>query len=71
MLALLADGRPHTRAELHSCLFDTYGPLTNIKAHLTAIRKQLRPMGMEVVCEVVNRRICYRQIRLLPPADGT
>ena len=65
MLDVLADGRPHLRKELHACLPDELGPPTNIHAHLTAIRKMLRPKGQDIICTLVNGRICYRHVRLL------
>lgn len=69
---LLADGRPHTRAELHALLPRDGGPLSNVQPHLTALRKRLRPLGEEVVCEIVSRRICYRRVRLISsPHAGT
>jgi len=71
MLRVLSDGFPHTREELHRCLPDELGPLSNIRAHLTSIRKRIRPLGQDVICELVNRRICYRHVRLLASAtDG-
>lgn len=63
MLVVLADGKSHTREELHSCLVDDLGPLKNIRAHLTGIRKHLRPLGHDIVCEIRNRRVFYRQVR--------
>jgi hypothetical protein len=65
MLSLLADGRPHTRRELHALLWDEQGALSNIQPHLSRLRHTLRPKGQEIICEIVNRRICYRQVRLL------
>ena len=57
MLAVLADGKRHGRERLHKCLSDELGPLSNIRAHLTALRKRL-PEGQEIVCE-----ICYRLVQ--------
>lgn len=65
ILALLSDGVPHTRKEIHQLLWDDRGPLANIQQHLSNMRKRLRPVGKEIVCELVNRRICYRMVRLL------
>ena len=65
MLDVLADGLPHTREELHACLPDELGPLGNIRRHLVAIRKVLRPKGHDIVCERVRRRSHYRHVRLL------
>jgi hypothetical protein len=65
MLDVLSDGQAHTRQELHACLPDELGPLSNINSHLCNTRKHLRPIGQDIVCELVNRRICYRHVRLL------
>ena len=71
MLDVLSDGRPHTAAELHACLYDNSGPLSNVRIHISGIRKQLRPRGEDVVCEIINRRAHYRHVRLLNnPATG-
>lgn len=71
MLAVLADGKPHRAEELHACLMDEMGASRNIRAHLTAIRKQLRPKGEDIVCVFVDRKYQYRWVRLLQSAvDG-
>lgn len=62
MLALLSDGLPHTRRELHGCLHDDLGPLSNVQPHVTALRKILAPTGRLVICELSGGRICYRII---------
>lgn len=69
MLAVLADGLPHSRAELHACLFDDLGPLSNVNCHLTAIRRKLRPAGQTIVCELRRLGICYRRVRLFVDGD--
>ncbi len=65
MLELLKDGREHRREELHSCLTDKLGSLTNICAHLSTIRKVLRPNGQEILCEYAHRTFCYRLVNLV------
>jgi hypothetical protein len=71
MVDLLADGLPHTRHELHACLSDELGPMKNISAHLAFIRKKLRTIGEDILCEFVARRMHYRRVRLLPsPNNG-
>jgi len=65
MLEVLADGLPHAREELHTCLPYKNGIITNIGPHLTAIRRQLRPIGHDIICEVVRRRPFYRHVRLI------
>lgn len=70
MLRVLADGLPHRREELHACLVDDLGALSNIQPHLSDIRKTLRPRGEDIVCEIVSRRICYRHVRLIARRPG-
>ncbi len=65
MLCVLADGRPHTREELHACLPDELGALSNIQNHIAAIRKTLRSRGEDIVCEYHKRSLYYRHVRLL------
>jgi hypothetical protein len=65
MLMILADGKPHTREELHACLEDELGALSNIQPHLTYIRRKIRPLGQDIICEFGNRRLFYRHIRLI------
>jgi hypothetical protein len=64
-LAVLGDGMAHRREELHACLPDTLGPLSNIWPHLTRLRKKVRPLGQEIVCEIQRGKICYRCVKLL------
>ncbi len=67
MLDILADGLPHTRRELHACLPDELGALSNIQIHLSKMRKTLRQDGEDIICCLVNRSICYRYVRLIVP----
>ena len=65
MLKLLSDGLLHTAEELHGCLHDELGPVTNVYAHLTAIRKSLRPKGQDVILIRSNGQAFYQLSRLL------
>lgn len=65
---VLADGRPHHRDELRHCIDGEFTSLKTVSFHLTMMRKKLRPIGQDIICELVNRRICYRQVRLLASA---
>lgn len=65
MLKVLADGLAHTREELHACLPDELGSLSNIQIHISHIRQKINPRGQTIVCELQNRRIHYRQVRLM------
>ncbi len=70
MLDVLADGHPHTREELHACLYDDMGAMSNIRAHLTNLRKKLRPAGRDVACERVNGIVRYRLLSPVPSQSG-
>jgi hypothetical protein len=65
MLAVLADGQRHLRQELQACLYDELGPIKNIQCHLSVLRRELRPLGQDILCEVYNGNLYYRQVRLL------
>ena len=54
MMDLLSDGNPHTSKELHGCLEDELGPVSNIDPHLDAIRKKIRPTGQDLICQRHN-----------------
>ena len=74
ILAVLSDGLPHRREELRDVLPDELGSLDNVRPHLTAIRRVLRPRGEDIVCEFsqapgTKRCWCYRHVRLLASAD--
>jgi hypothetical protein len=65
MLAVLSDGQPHRREELHAILPDDLGPMKNIRPHISKIRKLIRPQGLDVACVWYKRNFCYQQVRLL------
>lgn len=67
MLIVLADGRRHSRQELHACLQDDLAPLSAIYFHITKLRSKLNPIGEHIVCETANRQIFYRHVKLLAP----
>lgn len=66
MLSVLSDGMPHLRTELHKCLWDEQSHISAIRDPISRIRKKIRPLGQDIVCEYVDRQICYRHIVLLP-----
>lgn len=67
MLNLLSDGVPRTRRELHACLYDESGPLSRIQAHISGMRKVVRPLGEDIVITFFDQTICYRLVTLLKP----
>jgi hypothetical protein len=70
ILAVLADGLPHPPDEIKAAI-DEDNPsmvaITNLRNHISNIRKKLRPKGHTVVCEIHNRTVHYRHVRLLKP----
>ncbi len=65
ILNVLSDGLAHHKTELHGCLNDELGPVSNIQMHISNMRKKLLPKGENIICELSNRRIFYRHVRLL------
>lgn len=65
IVKLLSDGEPHRREELRALLPDDLGGFENLKPHLTAIRKHLRPRGEDIVCRFLNRGLHYQHVRLI------
>ena len=67
MLKVLSDGLPHSREELHRCCLPS--GLKSVRDNMSRIRARLRPIGQDIICELVHRKICYRHVRLLCSAD--
>lgn len=65
IVEVLSDGLPHHKEQLHECLNDDMGALSNVYAHITALRKILRPKGEDIVCVYDRRRGLYQHVRLL------
>ena len=65
MLEVLSDKKSHRPQELHACLNDDLGPLSNIGAHLTIIRKKLISAEMDIICETGTSDTTYRLSRLV------
>jgi hypothetical protein len=68
ILAVLSDGMPHRKQELHPCLNDDLATSNAIQVHISAMRKILRPKGEDIVCEYNKMTYYYRHIRLLQSA---
>ena len=69
ILELLADGQPHTKQEIILQCMDELSSANALQVHICGLRKLLRPRGQDIICELVNRRINYRHIRLLQSAS--
>ncbi len=71
MMAVLEDGLPHYIPELHACLNDELGSLTNIRPHIFALRRRLEPHGLSINTQKNGAGTYYRLVRLLASAtDG-
>jgi hypothetical protein len=60
IMNLLKDEKSHHRDEIHALLPDDLGAPSNIGAHLTAIRHQIRGSGAEILCERREAGTYYR-----------
>ena len=67
MVDVLSDGMQHTPEELHACLHDELGPLSNVRVQLSLIRRIIQPKGYDIF----HRCGYYRMVRLMAsPYDG-
>lgn len=69
ILDVLSDGMPHTKDELHACLSDELAALSAVDFHLTGIRKVIRPVGQDIICQFIDKQFKYRLIIVYAPAD--
>lgn len=70
IIKMLADGMPHTRKELKTCLDDELAELGAVNFHVSILRKKLRPIGQDIVCELgAGYRLGFRHIRLLASSN--
>lgn len=69
ILEVLSDGMWHHREELKKCLYDELSRLKAVRDHISNMRKVLRPLGNDIICELANRRIGYRLVRLVGSSD--
>lgn len=65
MFNRLGDGEPHTREELHACLWDEAGAISNIRIHICNMRKKLRIHDEDILLESKFRRLHYRWVGLI------
>lgn len=78
ILAVLADGEPHSREELIACLGDADGiagqydesAYSCLRMHISNLRKVLSAKGQDIVCvkppwRISRWRPMYRQVRHL------
>lgn len=65
ILYILADGQPHLIDDLVPLLNDTQSTRSNVSAHITNIRRKLRPVHHHIVCINKKRRSYYQYVILL------
>ena len=65
ILEVLKDGMPHKRKELIDCLQDEMADRIDLNCQLSLLRRKLRPIGHEIVCEYGQRMLWYRHVLLI------
>lgn len=69
IIQTLSDGKRHHTLELQDLLPDQKGEgiarHRSVIVHLTGIRKKIRPIGQDIICEYFERKKYYRHVRLL------
>lgn len=65
ILDALADGQKHPKADLHACLHDELCGDNAVSVQLASIRKKLRPLGQDVLCERIANVVTYRHVRIV------
>ena len=69
ILTLLGDGKPHSRDELQSCLWDELSGVGAIRMQICRIRPLLKPRGEAIICEYEQGILYYRYVFLSPPGN--
>jgi hypothetical protein len=71
IVSKLSDGLPHSTVEMMLCLDDKLSDITCLRSHISILRRRLRPIGQDVVCQRIDGMSYYRLIRLTAsPYDG-
>lgn len=73
ILKVLSDGMRHHWTEIRDAVGDEYINKRNINNYMFLLRKKLRLLDQEIVCEIVGFALHYRHVILLKgyPKDGT
>lgn len=69
IIKLLSDGMPHPREDLLECMLDPMGNYVALTSHIVRLRRKVRTLNQEIVCELRRGAIYYRQIILLQQID--
>jgi DNA-binding response OmpR family regulator len=74
IMAVLADGLPHSTAEMLGCLLDELNDASCLRSHISHLRKKLRPTGQDIISQRMNGNRAdghYRLVRIMAsPYDG-
>lgn len=70
IVQLLADGEAHSREEIQKVLWDDQADVAAVRVHICHIRKTLRLMRQDIVCEL-NGAVKYRRVKYLDPDPTT
>lgn len=62
LMKVLKDGKLHTMDELFKCLEDDWGTRSNVRTHLTILRRKLRTLGKDVITELIRGCHYYRYV---------
>lgn len=65
ILRILADGEPHKREELVLSFTDKVSNPKVLDNHLSAMRKELRRCGQDIICQFIKRSNHFRLIALV------
>lgn len=65
ILAVLADGFPHDRAEMLACLDGQFCTTSILRARISELRTHLRARGQDILVEFIRGKLHYRHVRLL------
>ena len=68
---MLLDGRPHTKKELHGCLWDDMNgnPDVALAHHISDLRKIIGSQGLDIMARGYNGSQCYCLVRPVTPGE--
>ena len=67
MLKTLSDGKPHDIEDFRVCLMDELTEVTTIRQHISDMRKKLRLIGQDIICQWTGRtKRAYLHVELVP-----
>ena len=61
----LSDGLPHKKKDLLKIVSQKEIQSNNLNMHISKIRQKIRPLGQDIICELIGYSINFRHVRLL------